>query len=271
MKKSKPLIVLTNDDGVESPGLLVLAKTLDELGEVIIVAPTKQQTAAGRSIYGKHEASFTAKEISIIGSNITAYHCDCSPAQLISHAINVIFIDRKPDLVVSGINYGENLGTNVTYSGTIGAALEAACFGIPSIAVSLETLISNHRVYADVDWAAACYFTKIFCKKMLNTQLPFDVDLLKIDVPEDADENTEVRVTRVSRQGYFSAKVDSPTLNSKLGDREVYISIDKDTLEPDSDVYAVLVDRVVSVSPISIDMTARVDINELKNILTGLK
>jgi len=267
MKKRNPLIVITNDDGIDSPGIAALADALYELGDVIIVAPTNQQTASGRSIYGKRDAVFERKEISIGDVIVTGYHCDCSPAQVVGHALNVLFTERKPDLVVSGINYGENLGTNVTHSGTIGAALEAASVGIPSIAVSLETSIENHRKYAETDWSTACFFAKKIAKKVLYVELPFDVDVLKIDVPANATEETEIRFTRVSRQSYFSARVKSPSIDSELKHSEVYISIDRNKLEPDSDAYAILVDKVVSVSPISIDLTSRVSLKELQTLI----
>ncbi|NOX18143.1 MAG: 5'/3'-nucleotidase SurE [Chlorobi bacterium] len=267
MKKKIPLIAITNDDGIDSPGIAALASALNELGEIVVVAPTKQQTASGRSIYGKRDAQFLRKEISADGISFPGYHCDCSPAQVIGHALNVLFIARKPDLVVSGINYGENLGTNVTHSGTVGAALEAASVGIPSIAVSLETSIENHRIYAETDWSAARYFSKIIAKKVLYVELPFDVDVLKIDVPANADEKTEIRFTRVSRQSYFSARVKSPSQKSELKQSEVYISIDRNKLEPDSDAYAILVDKVVSVSPLSVDLTSRVSMKNLEKVL----
>jgi len=267
MKKRNPFILVTNDDGIDSPGIAALAAALYELGEVIIVAPTKQQTASARSIYGKLDAAFERKEISYGDVTIQGYHCDCSPAQVVGHALNVLFSERKPDLVISGINYGENLGTNVTHSGTIGAALESASVEIPSIAVSLETSIENHRKYAETDWSAACYFAKKIAKKVLFVELPFDVDVLKIDVPANATEKTEIRFTRVSRQSYFSARVKSPSPESELKQSEVYISIDRNKLEPDSDAYAILVDKAVSVSPISIDLTSRVSLKELQTLI----
>ena len=113
-------------------------------------------------------------------------------------------LPAKPDLVVSGINFGENLGTGVTVSGTVGAALEAAGIGIPALAISLETLIEHHySLSEDVDFRAAAHFTGNFARLLLNQDMPSDVDVLKIDVPIEATQETPWEITRISRVRLF--------------------------------------------------------------------
>jgi 5'-nucleotidase len=177
---------------------------------------------------------------------------------------------RWPDLVVSGINFGENLGTGVTVSGTVGAAIEAASFGVPALAVSLETPKEFHYQHSNtVDFAGAAVFTRRFAQLVLAGNLPRDVDILKIDVPRDATPDTPWRLVRASRQRYH---VPQPSGRRDLSDQKGidYIqAIDWDTLEPDSDVHALAVERVVSVSPLSIDLTSRVDLENLAAELRG--
>ena len=140
----KPKILITNDDGIHSPGLRAAAEAAQSIGEVTIAAPRHQQTGMGRSLTGNREARLEQINYLVNGRNITAFHCECSPALVVRHCLKTVFHDNKPDLLISGINYGENLGFNVTCSGTVGAALEGASFGIPSIAISKQTEIESH-------------------------------------------------------------------------------------------------------------------------------
>ncbi len=131
------LILITNDDGIESPGLRAAAETVAGLGKIIIAAPSTQQTAMSRALCGAKNEYFRLIDFPVEQNNITAYHIDASPAMTVQHAYNVLFNERKPDLIISGINYGENLGWDSMLSGTLGAAFQGASQGTPSIAVSL--------------------------------------------------------------------------------------------------------------------------------------
>ena len=133
----------------------------------------------------------------------TVYSVGGTPAQAVLHAICEI-LPQPPDLVVSGINYGENVGEGVTISGTVGAAMEGAGNGIRSMAISLETEMADHLSYSTkIDFSTAAYFTSLFGRMMLEKNLPEDVDLLKVDVPSNANSNTAWEVTRLSKQAYF--------------------------------------------------------------------
>jgi len=258
--ENRPLILVTNDDGIRSPGLLAAVRAVRDLGEVLVVAPRCQQTGAGRGLFTFGEGAVREEDIGLEG--VTAFSVEGSPAHVVLCAL-LELAPRKPDLAISGINYGENPGTNVTCSGTIGAALEAAVGGIPALAVSLETAREYHRSHSnEVDFTAAAFFTRLFARRLLAVGLPSDVDVLKIDVPSDATPETPWRMTRISRQRYFH-----PLRGSRRGEIDYEVRVDLDTLEPDSDIFALAVERVVAVSPLSLDLTSRVDLDRLAELL----
>src|SRR5512139_1675222 len=173
-------ILLTNDDGIQSPGLWAAAGALSELGYVHVVAPRDQFSGAGRSLPSTSDGIITPQHMQVNGKLWTVYSVGGTPAQAILHAICEI-LPVRPDLVVSGINYGENMGVGVTISGTVGAAMEGAGHGIPSLAVSLETDLAEHLSYSTaVDFSAAAHFTALFGRMLLQHELPSGVDLLKV-------------------------------------------------------------------------------------------
>src|SRR5512139_1129255 len=188
-------ILLTNDDGIQSPGLWAAAGALSELGYVHVVAPRDQFSGAGRSLPSTSDGIITTQQMQVNGKEWTVYSVGGTPAQAVLHAICEILPER-PDLVVSGINYGENLGVGVTVSGTVGAAMEGAGNGIPAMAVSLETDKEDHLSYSPhIDFSSAAYFTRLFGQMMLERVMPGDVDLIKVDVPCDATPQTRWEVT----------------------------------------------------------------------------
>jgi 5'-nucleotidase len=262
-----PLILLTNDDGIQSPGLKAAARAVLGLGELLVVAPLTQQTAMGRSFTGRSDALLEPVEYVVEGHPIRAYACEGSPASVVRHGLLVLCRDRLPDLVVSGINYGENVGGSITASGTVGAAYESASLGIPSLAASLQMHPSAFMHHGEQDWDAAEHFLRLFAGKLLNTELPFDVDVLKIDVPETATRDTPWRLTRLSRQRYFMRVLETPTLASRLGDGHVAVKVDHENLESDSDVHALVNDATVAVTPLSLDATSRADFDLIRKIL----
>jgi 5'-nucleotidase len=198
-----PLILLTNDDGITSPGLRAAVRAALPLGELLVVAPSRQWSAASRSMPHGLEERVSRCPLEVDGQPVTAYQVDASPATAVAHAL-VKLAPRQPALLISGINYGENLGSDVTISGTVGAALQGAAFGIPALASSLQTPKETYDNPSDsVDFTAAIHFTRLFARWMLQAALPFDVDVLKIDVPDDATPETPWRLTRASRHIYF--------------------------------------------------------------------
>ncbi|MBF0276424.1 MAG: 5'/3'-nucleotidase SurE [SAR324 cluster bacterium] len=264
----QPLIFISNDDGIHSPGLKAAAESVHMLGELIVAAPSNQQSAMGGSLCGDRSDCFHPLEYEAGGKRIPAFHTDYSPAQVLIHGLEVLCPQRKPDLVISGFNYGENLGASVLASGTVGVALRAASKGIPAIAVSMEVEQQYHFEYGAIDWSAAIHFAHFFAGAVLSQKMPFDVDVLKIDVPLTATSETPWKITRVSRTNHFSSFIESPTLDTARDAAQVRVC-DPENTEKDSDIYALMVERVVSVTPLSLNMTSRVDSQVLHETLSS--
>jgi len=259
---NKPQILLTNDDGIGSAGLWAAAEALAELGFVTVAAPREQHSGAGRSMPQGSDGVLREEQVTIHGKTWTVYAVGGSPAQTVQHAI-LELMPRPPDLVVAGINHGENLTTSITISGTVGAALEAAAFGVPALAVSLEMPKEKQRGDPDADFSAAAHFTAHFGRLMMQADGLPDVDVLKIDIPSSATAQTPWQVTRLSRSQYYVPLSPGRERLSEPVRVDFEIRFDQDLLEPDSDVYAVRVAREVSVTPLSLDMTSRVDLGQL--------
>jgi 5'-nucleotidase len=199
------LIVLVNDDGIQSPGLRALAHALVSLGEVLVVAPRDQQTSMGRSFTGGGVAE--PVEYHIDGKHVRAFAVAASPAMAARYAI-LVCAERRPALVVSGINYGENVGNGVTISGTIGAALEAASMGFPVLAVSRVVHTKYHYTHSDeIDFTIAAHFGRKFARRILERGMPRGADVVNVNVPENARETTPWRWTRVSRTNYYRSVI----------------------------------------------------------------
>ncbi len=268
---SKLQILLTNDDGIRSPGLWAAAESLSELGYVTVVAPREQSSGMGRSLPISSDGVIREERLQIKGQEWRVYAVGGTPAQAVLHGILEV-MPHKPDLVVSGINYGENLGTGITISGTVGAAMEAAALGYRALAVSLETSPEHHFSYSrEVDFSAAAYFTLFFARLLVERPLPPDVDLLKVDVPDSATPQTGWQLTRLARQRYYdpvAPQRESWSVPAQVGYKEAVV------LEPeasDSDVAVMRQKRLVSVTPISLDMTSRTDFATIEATLFGKK
>ncbi len=265
----RPLILFTNDDGIQSPGLWAVVKAFLDIGEALVCAPREQQSGTGRSLPVTSRGSIHAQQMTINGDTFTVYAVDGTPAQAVQHGV-LELAPRPPELVVSGINYGENTGNGVTISGTVGAAIEAASLGIPALAVSQQTPTDLHLSYSDaVDFSVSAHFARMFGEWLMQNQCPDDVDILKLDVPATATLDTAWRITRLSRRRvYWPTRPERAAL-SDTGRLGYHFHMDPAKAEPDSDVYAVLHDRVISVTPMSLDMTSRTDLYRLRQIMTG--
>ena len=264
----KPLILVTNDDGIHSPGLHAAIEALADLGDLLIIAPTQQQTGMSRSIPPTFDGRIHAIKLTHKGHLYHAYHMDGSPAQCVLYGV-LDCARRTPDLVVSGINYGENLGNSTLVSGTVGAALQGGDMGIPSLAISLETKKEYHYNHGvDVDWRAASHWLNFFARRTLASKpWPQDVAVLKIDIPATATEKTAWRLTSQSRQPYY---VSLPTHRRSADEASVMdyeTRVDISQVEPDSDVYAFAIDRIISVTPLSVNLTARISFPDFEKRL----
>jgi len=267
MSTTKPQILLTNDDGIQSPGLWAAAAALSELGYVTVTAPRDQRSGMGRSLPNSSDGIIHEQRVQVNGQEWSVFAVGGSPAQSVLHGIYDV-LKRKPDLVVSGINYGENVASGVTISGTVGAALEAASLGIPSLAISLEMAAKYHLSYStEVEFPIAAMFAAKFARMLLEKNFLADVHLLKVEVPWDATPDTPWQLTRISQQRYYEPVPAERTAWDQpgtIGYREQGVFEN----EPeDTDVFVLRKKRMVSVSPMSLDLTSRVDFFELDRLL----
>jgi len=266
MKNSEIHILLSNDDGIDSPGLWAAAEALDELGYVTVAAPRDHMSATGRGFQKNSDGTITTKKLSVNDKEWDVYAVGGSPSQSVAHGILEI-VPQKPDLVVTGINFGENLGTDVTYSGTVGAAIEAASLGIPGLAMSQQILFESWDKYHDeIDFKISAHFTKVFAKMMLEKQMPEDVHVLNVVVPADATVDTPWQVTPLADFRYFRPYI---VRDGRFEDKGRITShiLEESEITPGNDVHTVRIENKVSVTPLSINLTSRTDLPALEDFL----
>lgn len=260
-----PLILVTNDDGIESDGLWAVVEAVLPIGEVLVVAPDRQWSGGARSMPPAVTGRITPYVREVQGVRVLGYAVDASPALAVQHAV-LELAPRMPSLAISGVNNGYNLASEVTISGTVGAALEAAAFGLPAMAVSLEM---DPRYFllgeAGTNYAAAQAFVRRFALYMLAYPLPYDADVLNINLPADATPDTPWRLTRLARCRYFEPQ--PPNRAEGNGRPGFKVLSNPFQTRLDSDIWAVTVDRVVSVTPLSLDLTARTDLRRMQDDL----
>lgn len=248
-------ILISNDDGINSKGLHKLHEALSKLGEVFVVAPDRDQSAVSHSL-----SLYRPLRLDEIADHV--YTVDGTPTDCINLAINGILHDHKPDLVVSGINKGENLGDDITYSGTVSAAMEGTLLGVPSIAISL---VGRDEYNFD----AACEYCLKLSQYVLKNKLPKDT-LLNVNVPAVAKAKIKgIMITRQGKRLYEEPVVEKTDPRGRKyywigGDALDFIHIDN------SDIVAVN-EGYVSVTPIKLDLTDFNFIDKLKNGINGEK
>jgi len=174
MSEKRPLILVTNDDGINAPGIRALIEVMKSLGDVCVVAPDSPQSGMGHAIT-TNNAIYSNRIGFEDESGIIEYSCSGTPVDCVKFAMDQV-LDRKPDLCVSGINHGSNSSINVIYSGTMSAAVEAGTQGIPAIGFSLL----DHSV--DADFNPAKRFVKIIARQTLKRKLPKGV-VLNVNIP----------------------------------------------------------------------------------------
>ncbi len=237
-------IIVTNDDGYDAPGLLALARSMRALGDVRVCAPAVNQSASGHKITLFQDIRYRR---CVIGGDIETLAVGGSPADCIALAL-LGLVDERPDIVVSGINRGENMAQDLTYSGTVTAALEAAIHGLPAVAFSLA------RADADRpdDYAVAAQVAIPIVRKALTHGLP-PFTILNVNVPPVA-QMADLRGIRLTRQGlriYRDRLVDVAAGVARVEGEPPTAKTD----ELGTDVWAAHRDYV-SVTPVHLDMTA---------------
>jgi 5'-nucleotidase len=243
MSGKKPLILISNDDGITAPGIKALIEVMTELGDVLVVAPDKPQSAMGHAITINQPIRLT--EVHVY-PGITSYQCSGTPVDCVKLAIDKL-LPRKPDLMVSGINHGSNASINVIYSGTMSAAVEAAIDGMPAIGFSLCD-------YAwDADFESIKPYIKKIAQETLKRGLPYGT-LLNVNLPVPA--SGQIKGIKVCRQAQAKWKEDFDQRIDPFG-RNYYwmtgkfINMDKGE---DTDQWA-LENDYVSVVPTMFDLT----------------
>ncbi len=171
---NKPLILISNDDGITAPGIRVLVDCMKKLGTVVVVAPDSPQSGMGHAI--TINESLRLDESDYFGPDVLAYQCSGTPADCVKLALDKV-LDRKPDLLVSGINHGSNSSVNVIYSGTMSAAMEGAIDGLQAIGFSLLDYS------LDADFTTAAEVVSKVAAKVLDKKLPSDC-LLNVNIPK---------------------------------------------------------------------------------------
>ena len=254
----KPLILITNDDGIDSPGLLAVAEAIEPFAEVLICAPATQQTCMGRAFPRiKDLGIINSKTIKLNDSHTTAYAIHSSPAYSVAHGV-LELANRTPDLVISGVNYGENLGTILTCSGTVGAVLEANTHGIPGIAFSVPADLSIQRStsFPSIDWEPIKKIVAFWTLKLLKEKTIYDTQWLNINIPSPTPDITNYAYTKQSKQNlFYSVKPKSRDL-TKPFELQTERKYDIETLDPEDDIYAIFIKKCTSVTPIVHNLTS---------------
>ena len=250
--EKKPVILVTNDDGILAPGIRHLIKLMSNLGEVVVVAPVTPQSGMGHAIT---IATPLRIESVIIDGKQMEYSCSGTPVDCVKLAVSKI-LHGKPDLLVSGINHGSNSSINVIYSGTMSAAVEGAIEDIPSIGFSM---INNSY---DVDFSHSDNYMLEIARKVLKDGLP-PKTCLNVNVPK----TDKIKGVKVCRQAHaywaddYDTRVD-PHHKTYYWLTGVFVNKDEGS---DTDEWA-LKNGYISVVPVQYDFTAHNVINELKDL-----
>ena len=240
-------ILISNDDGVHSEGIIVLANELKKIAKVVVVAPDRERSAAGHSLTLQHPL-----RIEKIRKNF--YSVDGTPTDSVILGVNEI-LKKKPDIVISGINKGANLGDDITYSGTVAAAIEGTLLGIPSFAVSLTSNMN-------FEFETAAHFATKVAESIMRYGLP-DETLLNVNVPNlPLDQINGTMITHQGKRVYDNSIIKKKDPRGKdyfwMGGESIGFEkerwTDFDAIEQDC----------VSITPIKLDLTNYDVIDELK-------
>jgi 5'-nucleotidase len=259
-----PTILLTNDDGVHSAGLRASYEALHDLGKIYVVSPAVQKSGVSRSI--SIMEPIRVSEINVNG--IKAYAVDGTPTDAVIIGIHEI-IRQIPEIVVSGINLGENISSeSITTSGTVGAALEAATHGSAAIAISLQVPdIEKFEFFSrKFDFSLAKDVLRVITKTIIRKGMPDGVDILNINIPSNPSGGVEI--TRLARKLYRKR------IEERLDPRgRKYYWIDGIEIEDEeegTDLHALRKGKV-SITPLTLDSTARINLEELKGWFNEFK
>ncbi len=256
-------ILVTNDDGYEAKGLLALAnilKTIEDV-EVIVVAPANEKSACGHSLTLVRPLRFISVEDDFYKLD------DGTPTDCVYLSLSTMFDEKKPDLVVSGINRGSNMGEDITYSGTAAGAMEGVLHGIPSIAISQVMDFTN----PDGDFSLAQKTIKSLVEKIKNGTFPLpEREFLNINIPPDVEE-AEMKVTYA---GYRHYENDSHVHRNPRGEEYHWLGLHPLSFSPRKGVstmsdFEAIEQGYISITPIMLDLSAYKSINQLQEWIDG--
>lgn len=240
-------VLITNDDGIFSPGLFSLKQALEKTARVAVIAPDKNRSAIGRGItIGE---SLDVEEVSFVDGS-RGYSVDGTPVDCVRLA-SLGFLEWQPDIVISGINLGVNLGDDITYSGTVAAAFEGIMLGIPAIAVSIERALDD-----DYNFDKVAAFTARLAGKIVENHLPGNI-LLNINSPNLPDAQIRgAEVTRLGKRIYRDQLVEDMNGDGPPGRKRYHIYGDDPSYheEEGTDFHAINQNKI-SVTPIHFALT----------------
>lgn len=240
---SKPLILVTNDDGFYAPGIEALTEVAKKFGQVIKIAPDKPQSGMGHAITINSTLRIQKMHES---EEFSAYQCTGTPVDCVKIALDVI-LDRKPDLIISGINHGSNASINVIYSGTMSAALEGYIEGVPSIGFSLL----DHSIEADFTAA------KHFAEKVIKQALAHEGKNYCLNVNIPRLNHTLIKGIKVCRQAHAKWQEEFDKRQDPSGQDYYWLTghfVPFEDHQEDTDLWA-LDNGYVSIVPVSYDLT----------------
>ncbi len=257
IKKEQPIILITNDDGINAPGIKVLTEAVKDLGKIVVVAPDKPQSGMGHAITVGYPLRLTAVQTF---DDIEAYQCSGTPVDCVKLAVDKV-LHRKPDICLSGINHGANHSINVIYSGTMSAALEASIESIPSIGFSLM----DYSIEAD--FSGACYYANLLVKQLLYKKIDKHL-CLNVNIPPAPKEL--LKGLKVCRQAYAKYEERFDERNDPGGKKYYWLTGEFQNFDTgkDTDVWA-LENNFISVVPVQFDLTNHALKSKLQKVLTS--
>ncbi len=252
---SKPLILVTNDDGITAPGLRALVRYMNEIGEVVVVAPDSPQSGMGHAITLDTALYSQKMKMGLENGSKMEYSCSGTPADCVKLALQEI-LDRRPDICISGINHGSNSSINVIYSGTMSAAIEAGIEGIPAIGFSL----CDYSWNADFN-AAGAAIKKIVLKALANG-IPQGV-VLNVNIPKLEEKN--IKGIKICRQARANWKEKFDKRTNPMGKDYYWLTGEFELLDDgkDTDEWA-LANGYISIVPTQFDLTAHQSLVQIK-------
>jgi 5'-nucleotidase len=251
---SKPLILVTNDDGITAPGIRKLISIVNEIGDVIVVAPNSPQSGKGHAITINSTLSF--EELHLDGPQ-KDFSCSGTPVDCVKMALDKI-LPRKPDLVVSGINHGANSSINVIYSGTMSAAVEAGVEGLQAIGFSLSDL------KWDADFDQAEEFIKEIILKTLENPMPKGI-VLNVNIPKLPKE--DIKGIKVCKQANAKWEESFDERTNPHGRKYYWLTGYFNNMDESEDAdETALANGYISIVPVKFDLTAYEYMNELNSV-----